>query len=317
MADEPILQQSDVATGVQFPDIERLYKKHLSTFWMADIFHFDEDLSDWDRKLNDDQRYFVKHILAFFARADLLVADNLMKRFSDEIQLYESKKFCAFQCAMEHVHNETYENMLRCFVRDPAEITGLLNAHLEIPCIKKKAQWARKWMDSERPFGERVVAFICVEGIHFSSSFAGIYWLKEQALMKQLCKSNEYISRDEALHVHHGILLHKHLREKPATAVVHEIMREAVDLEIEFSRDAIPCRFIGLNADMMADYIRFIANKYLQMMKLPALYPEIQNPLKFMEKINAKMHSNFFESEETGYSMSSSANLQDDDDYDF
>lgn len=290
-------------SGDKFPDIAALYKKHKDSFWTDDIFHFDEDLNDWD-KLDANKQHFIKHILAFFARADLLVADNLVSRFLEEVYIKESKDFYSMQNLMERIHNETYERMLNCFVRNLDEREYLDKAHLNIASIKKKAEWAQKWMSGSRSFGERLLAFICIEGIHFSTSFAGIYWFKDQGMMQQLCKSNEYISRDEGLHVMHGMALFGHLIVKPSTPAVHQIFQEAVDLEIDFCSEAIPCNFNGLNTEMMQKYVKFIANQYLESMGIDLLYPKMANPLGFMTKITAKIQNNFFESENADYSIS-------------
>ncbi len=312
---EPILQETHTITDlIEYPEIWNLYKKHERSFWTIDFFHFDEDLNDWDHKLNQEERYFIKHILAFFARADLLVADNLIQNFCNEVQIKESKTFYAFQGMMENIHNETYMKMITCFVSEKKEREDLFNSHIKIPCIKRKADWARKWMDPSRNFAERLISFICIEGIHFCSSFAGIYWLKERALMHQLCKSNEYISRDETLHVLHGIALFKLLHKKPPPATVHQIFQEAVDLEVEFCNSAIPCKFIGLNTALMKEYVEFIANQYLELMGVELLYPKRPNPLPFMEKITAKIQVNFFEIENADYRMKTS--IPDDGDYD-
>ena len=301
-------------SGSKFPDITELYKKHVNSFWTEDIFHFDEDLQDWET-LSAEKQHFVKHILAFFAKADLLVADNLVSQFLREVDLKESQDFYAIQNLIERIHNETYEKMLNCFVGNLEERARLNVAHLTIPSIKAKADWAQKWMDARRPFGERLLAFICIEGIHFCTSFAGIYWIKDQGLMKQLCKSNEYISRDESLHVMHGMTLFKHLSKKPEIGVIHQIIGEAVELEKEFCTEAIPCNFSGLNTGMMQDYVEFIANQYLETMGLDLLYKKKSNPLGFMTKVTAKIQNNFFESENADYSLST--DNADNGDYDF
>lgn len=312
---EIILRAEDSITdSIQYPEIWKLYKKHERSFWTIDFFHFDEDLNDWEKKLNEEERYFIKHILAFFARADLLVADNLIQNFCNEVQIRESKVFYAFQNMMENIHNETYMKMITCFVTNNKEREELFNAHVNIPCIKKKAKWAQKWMQPTKKFAERLIAFICIEGIHFCSSFAGIYWLKEKAVMHHLTKSNEYISRDESLHVLHGIALFKLLQNKPDDSTIHRIFTEAIDLEVEFCKTAIPCRFIGLNADLMEKYIKFIANQYLELMGVSLLYPKFHNPLPFMEKITAKVQVNFFEIENADYRIT--PNIVDDGDYD-
>jgi ribonucleoside-diphosphate reductase subunit M2 len=301
---EHILTETDDFTDIiHFPTIFQLYKKHERYFWTLDNFHFEDDISDWNNKLTKDQRYFLMHILAFFARADLIVGQNLMNNFCNEVKIKESVTFYTFQAAMENIHNQTYMRMITCFVPSSDDRQKLFNAHKDIPCIKKKAEWAQKWMATSRPFAERLIAFICIEGIHFCSSFAGIFWFKDMGLMANLCKSNEYISRDESLHVIHGMELFKLLQHKPSTEVIHRIMREAVDLECEFSQDAIPCKFIGLNSDAMITYIKFITNQYLTYMDVPTLYSGVSNPFSFMDKINAKIQVDFFMHENADYSM--------------
>ena len=293
-------------------EIWTLYKDHIASIWLPEKFVFEQDLSDWLNKMNNEERNFVKFILAFFASADILVGNNINKMFTQEVTLDSSKYFYTFQAFMENVHNETYRKMLDCYVSDPSEREQLENGAQNIPCIKKKIQWAEKWMNDSRSFAERLVAFVCVEGIHFCSSFAGIYWIKERGLMKQLAESNEYIARDENLHVVHGICLYKLLDNKPSVERVHDIFREAVELEIEFCTDAIPCRFIGLNAPMMQQYIRFLANQFLLQMGVEILYKDDKvNPFPWMKLMEVKNSKNFFEVEPVDYRLISKGDERD------
>lgn len=210
---------------------------------------------------------------------------------------------------MEQIHNETYKEMIDVYITDPAERKYLLNASENIDCIKRKAQWAMKWMDPSLPIGERIVAFICVEGIHFCSSFAGIYWLREQGMLKSLCAANGYIARDENLHVEHGMYLFNLLQNKPSERRVHEIFREAVELEIDFTSHSIPCTLIGLSSSDMKDYVQNLANDYLTLMGVSKLYEQVENPFPWMELISMKVSSSFFEVEPVDYKMFNQAGV--------
>lgn len=288
---------------VRHKDIWALYEGHRSTFWTLEKLNFQEDINDWDA-LREDQQNLLKRILAFFAAADLIVVDNIRRLFIDEVQLHESKVFYNFQTAMEDIHNETYRAMLDCFIMDDTEKNQLIHSVNTDPAVKAKADWILRWMSTDRPLAERIIAFICFEGISFCSSFAVIFWFKEEGILHQLCTSNEYISRDEGLHVMHGIYLYKKMTHKARPEVVQQIFHEAVDLEIAFSEDTIKGVMLGLNPRMMSDYIRNLANMYLRELEVPEIYGNVQQPFRFMDKILAKNISSFFEVEPIDYSLS-------------
>lgn len=291
-----------VTLPIKYPKIWEMYKKAQSAFWVAEHFKFYNDIPDWENKLTDNERYFIKMILSFFAASDGIVNMNLVERFMNEITILEAKYFYGFQYMMENIHAETYALMIDTYIRNKNEKNEYLDAVQKMPCIKKKADWAFKWIhDHNSQFAHRLLAFAAVEGIFFSGAFCAIYWLKERNLMKSLTESNEAISRDEALHVEFACLLFNMLAEHPSTTVVHNIISEAVEIEKIFITDSLPCRLIGMNADTMKQYIEFIADRLLSMINYPKLW-NVSNPFPFMDKISVRSQDNFFEKTVTDYS---------------
>merc|ERR1712088_368404 len=259
---EPLLKENPhrfVILPIQYDDIWAMYKKAMASFWTAEEIDLTADLRDWEG-LKDDEKHFIKHGLAFFAASDGIVNENLVERFMQEVQVPEARCFYGFQVAMENIHSETYSLLIDTLIKDSEEKTHLFNAIETIPAVQKKAQWALKWINAKNAtYAERVVAFATVEGIFFSGSFASIFWLKKRGLMPGLTFSNELISRDEGLHTDFACLMYKHLVNKPSQERIYEIVRDAVDIEQEFLTEALPCRLIGMNADLMVEYIKFVA----------------------------------------------------------
>jgi ribonucleotide reductase beta subunit family protein with ferritin-like domain len=271
-------------------------------FWRTEEIDFSRDLVDW-AKLNDDEKYFISMILGFFAASDGLVAENLAIRFMNDVQLAEARAFYGFQIAMENIHSETYSVMIDTFVKDKHEQMKLFQAVQNFPCIAKKASWAKKWMsDQDSSFPSRLVAFAVVEGIFFSSSFAAIYWIKKRGLMPGLTLSNEFISRDEAMHCEFAILMYKKLQNKLSKKRIYEIITEAVEIEKEFIVDSIPCKLIGMNSKLMQQYIEFVADRMLLQLGYDKIY-QSQNPFDFMELISIESKVNFFERTNSEYSL--------------
>ena len=267
-----------------------LYKKAQMSNWTAEEIDFSKDMDDW-HGLNENEQHFIKYVLAFFAGSDGIVFENINKNFADEIQIAEARSFYAYQCHNEMVHGETYGKLIDKYIREPSEKKHLFEAIKTIPCIKKKAEWAMKWFDNTRPFGERLFAFACVEGIFFSGSFCSIFWLKKRGLMPGLCFSNELISRDEGSHLEFAVELFKMLKNQPD---IKEIIREAVVIEKEFITDALPCSLIGMNAEKMSSYIEYVADRLLKQIGEKPLW-NTQNPFDFMENISLDGKTNFFE----------------------
>jgi ribonucleoside-diphosphate reductase beta chain len=283
-------------------DIWQYYKKAEGSFWTAEEIDLETDLTDWT-KLNDNERHFIKMILAFFASADGIVNENLAQRFMGEIQIPEARCFYGFQIMMENIHGEVYSLLIDTYVRDREEQTRLFQAIHTIPTIKRLSDWAISWIGSGDNFASRLVAFACVEGILFSGPFCAIYWLKEKGLMPGLTFSNELISRDEALHCEFACLLYSYLEEKLSQEKVYEIVSQAVEFEKEFITESLPCRLIGMNAKTMAQYIEFVADRLLIMLGYPAKW-RVSNPFPFMEKISLSGKTNFFERRVSEYSKS-------------
>jgi ribonucleoside-diphosphate reductase beta chain len=311
---EPLLIEDNTRftqLPIKFPLLQEAYETHESMFWSAKEIDYSADLSDWN-SLTDDERYFIEHILAFFAGSDGIVLENLIKNFCIEVKATEARNFYAFQGMMENIHGMTYALLLDTLVSNPKRKDELINAIDTIPCVKKKADWALKWMNNDRYFEERVIAFAIVEGIFFSASFASIFWLKSRNKMtKALGKSNELISRDEGLHQAFAILLYQHLNNKVTQERIEEILREAVDIEIEFITDSIPCRMIGMNTDLMSEYIQYVADRLLIQLGFNKIYNK-QNPFDFMKSFALDDKSNFFETKTTQYVHKSTANATDD-----
>jgi ribonucleoside-diphosphate reductase subunit M2 len=279
-----------------------MYKKQVDCFWRAEEVGLSQDLTDWS-KLNEDERHFISMVLAFFAGSDGIVQDNLAARFMGDVQLSEARAFYGFQIAMESIHNEMYSILIDTYIKDTEQKHKLFNAIENFPCIKKKADWAKKWIaDNRSSFPARLVAFACVEGIFFSSSFASIYWIKKRGLMPGLTFSNELISRDEALHTEFAILLYTKLQKKLHKKRIVEIITEAVEIEKEFITDAIPCRMIGMNAQLMTQYIEFVADRLCVQLGYEKIY-NAQNPFDFMELISIESKVNFFERTNAEYAL--------------
>lgn len=302
---EPILVENKnrfVLFPLQNNKIWEMYKKHVASFWTAEEIDLSQDLIDW-KKLNNDEKHFIKYVLAFFAASDGIVLENLADNFISEVQLPEARCFYGFQAAMENIHSETYSLLIDTYIKDKKEKNELFNAMDNIPCIKKKAEWCFKWMNRDSPFMQRMLAFACVEGIFFSGSFCAIFWLKKRGLMPGLTFSNELISRDEGLHTDFACLLYRQAVNKLDDKTVHEIVNNAVECETEFICDALPCKLIGMNSDMMKQYIKFIADRLLVELGHPKIY-NIENPFEWMEMISLNGKTNFFEKRVSEYQKS-------------
>lgn len=288
---------------VEYNDIWDKYKQAVASFWTVEEIDLSKDGNDWE-SLNDNERFFIKNVLAFFAASDGIVNQNLGERFLNEIEIMEAKCFYGFQIAIENIHSEAYSLLLDTYVKDYEEKGRLLNAIDTIPCVKKKADWAFKWIDSNQSFAKRLLAFAAVEGIFFSGSFCAIFWLKKRGLMSGLTFSNELISRDEGLHTDFAVLLYtRYVQNKLTQEEVHELIREAVEIEQEFICESLPCRLIGMNAEMMSEYIQFVADRLLVSLGYERIW-NIQNPFDFMELISIDGKTNFFERRVGEYSKS-------------
>ena len=279
---------------VRYAAIWKMYKQAEASFWTAEEIDLSEDTLDWTRKLADDERHFIKHVLAFFASSDGIVLENLAVRFMGDVQVPEARAFYGFQIAIENVHSETYSLLLQQYVSDPAERQKLFAAVETVPCIARKAQWAMRWIGSGSSFAERLVAFACVEGIFFSGSFCAIFWLKKRGLMPGLCFSNSLIARDEGLHTDFACLLYSQLRGPLPEATVQGIVRDAVEIEKAFILEALPCRLIGMNSNLMATYVEFVADRLLRELGYAPVY-NAKNPFDWMENISLQGKANFFE----------------------
>lgn len=295
--EEPILMKNN-ERFVLFPivhnDIWQFYKKSEASFWTAEEIDLSQDLIDWNEKLNDDERHFIKHVLAFFAASDGIVNENLAENFLSEVQYTEAKFFYGFQIAIENIHSETYSLLIDTYIKDGKEKNYLFNAIDTIPCVRKKADWALRWIE-EGSYAERLIAFAAVEGIFFSGSFCSIFWLKKRGLMPGLSFSNELISRDEGLHCDFACLLYNHhLVNKLSKETVTKIITDAVEIEKEFVTDAIPVKLIGMNADLMQQYIEFVADRLLGELGCEPVY-NASNPFDFMDMISIQGKTNFFE----------------------
>jgi len=294
---EPILQENDgrfVLFPIEHDDIWKYYKDNEACFWTAEEIDLSSDLNDWNNKLNDNERYFIKHVLAFFAASDGIVNENLAENFVAEVQYTEAKFFYGFQIMMENIHSETYSLLIDTYISDPKEKDYLFNAIETMDCVKKKAEWALRWIDNGS-FAERIVAFAAVEGIFFSGSFCSIFWLKKRGLMPGLTFSNELISRDEGMHCDFACLLYNdHIVHKLAPGVVTEIIKDAVAIEKEFVSDSLPVNLIGMNADMMCQYIEFVADRLLVELGQEKVW-NVENPFPWMDMINLQGKTNFFE----------------------
>jgi len=295
--DEPILKENPdrfVLFPIVHDDIWGFYKKQEASFWTAEEIDLSPDIIDWEQKLNDDERHFIKHVLAFFAASDGIVNENLAENFLSEVQYTEAKFFYGFQIAIENIHSETYSLLIDTYIKDKKEKDYLFKAIETLDCVKKKANWALRWIENGS-FAERLVAFAAVEGIFFSGSFCSIFWLKKRGLMPGLSFSNELISRDEGLHCDFACLLYtKHLVNKMPKSQIEEIIRDAVEIEKEFVTDALPVKLIGMNSDLMTQYIEFVADRLLVELGNEKIY-NVSNPFDFMDMINLQGKTNFFE----------------------
>jgi ribonucleoside-diphosphate reductase subunit M2 len=302
---EPLLRD-DESRYTMFPlkdyDIWNMYKKQIDLFWRAEEVDLSKDMAHWE-SLNDDERHFISMILAFFASSDGIVLENLGMRFMSEVQSSEARAFYGFQIAMENIHSEMYSVLIETYISNKDDKNRLFNALEEFPCIRKKADWAIKWInDKKSSFAMRLVAFAIVEGIFFSGAFCAIFWLKKRGIMPGLCFSNELISRDEALHTEFAVLLHNKLDKPLKKQKIHEIIKEAVDIENEFINEALPCRLIGMNEMLMNEYIQFVADRLSLQLGGDKIY-QAKNPFDFMENISIERKTNFFENRVAEYSL--------------
>lgn len=306
---EPLFDPSSTTLGERytlFPisqneeDLYKLYKKAVASFWTPEEIDFNKDKEDWE-KLTENEQYFIKHVLAFFAGSDGIVQDNLASRFQRDVQSPVARLFYAFQNAMEGVHSETYSLLIDQYVKDKNEQLKYFRAIDEIPCIREKALWAVKWIDSADDYATRLVAFACVEGIFFSGSFCAIYWIKKRGLLPGLTFSNELISRDEGLHTEFAVAMYRKLQNKLDRYVVREIIESAVQKETAFICDALPCSLIGMNSRDMTEYIQFVADRLAMQLGIDKIY-KVQNPFDFMELISLEGKTNFFEKKVSEYS---------------
>ena len=307
---EPLLSPDDnrfVMFPIRHEDIWRMYKTQVECFWRAEEIDLTKDLTHWEY-LSQDEKYFISMILAFFAASDGIVLENLASRFMSDVQVAEARAFYGFQIAMENIHSETYSLLIETYIKDKEEKHKLFNAIEHFPCIKKKSDWSQKWIhDNRSSFATRLVAFACVEGIFFSGAFCSIYWLKKRGLMAGLTFSNELISRDEALHCEFAVLLYSKLLKKINKSRIHEIIKEAVEIETEFICEALPCRLIGMNSQLMTKYIQFVADRLCVQLGYDKIY-NIGNPFDFMELISLEGKTNFFEKRVGDYGLANKTN---------
>eukprot|EP00164_Ancoracysta_twista_P012170 GFYU01019024.1.p2 GENE.GFYU01019024.1~~GFYU01019024.1.p2 ORF type:complete len:372 (-),score=140.34 GFYU01019024.1:121-1134(-) len=294
---EPILKENPsrfVLFPLQHKEVWTMYKKHQASFWTAEEIDLSADIPDWENKLNDNERYFITNVLAFFAASDGIVNENLAEQFMCEVQMPEARCFYGFQIAMENIHSETYSLLIDTYIKDQTEKDRLFNAIETVPAVQKKANWAMQWINKTDSFAARVVAFAAVEGIFFSGSFCSIFWLKKRGLMPGLTFSNELISRDEGLHCDFACLLYSMLQKPLDEAVLKQIITDAVAIEKEFVTDALPVALIGMNADLMNQYIEFVADRLLVALGTTKVY-NVSNPFDWMDLISLPGKTNFFE----------------------
>jgi len=302
---EPILREDD-SRYVMFPvkhgDVWKMYKKQVDSFWRVEEIDLSKDLGDWDR-LTTDEQHFISKVLAFFAASDGIVMENLGSRFMNEVQLAEMRAFYGFQIMMENIHSEMYSVLIETYIKNSEEKDKLFRAVQTHPSIGQKANWAKKWIgDNRSSFAARLVAFACVEGIFFSSSFAAIYWVKKRGLMPGLTLSNEFISRDEALHTEFAVLLYSKLEKPLAKKRIMEIVKEAAEIEKKFVEDVLPDRLMGMNAKLMSQYVEFVADRLCLQLGYDKIYGS-QNPFDFMELISVETKVNFFERTNSEYAL--------------
>jgi ribonucleoside-diphosphate reductase subunit M2 len=302
---EPLLTPDDnrfVMFPIKYDDVWQMYKKQVDCFWRAEEIDLTKDLKHWE-SLTQEEQYFLSMILAFFAASDGIVLENLALRFMNDVQISEARAFYGFQIAMENIHSQTYSLLIETYIKNNNEKNKLFNALENFSCIKKKADWAQKWIkDNRSSFATRLIAFACVEGIFFSGAFCSIFWMKKRGLMPGLTFSNELISRDEALHCEFAVLLYSKLVNKVKKSRVYEIIREAVDIEMEFICEALPCRLIGMNSQMMSQYIQYCADRLCIQLGYEKIY-NVSNPFDFMELISLEGKVNFFERYNDSYAL--------------
>ena len=287
---------------IKYNSLWQLYKKSVASFWTAEEIDFSADKEDWSN-LSNDEKYFIEHILAFFANSDAIVLENLFDNFATEVQIPEARAFYSFQEAIESIHNEVYNLLIETLIKDNEKKKMLFNAIETMPVIKKKAAWAQKWMNKEIPFVERLIAFAIFEGVYFSGSFCAIFWLKSRKKMvKALGHSNELIARDEGMHCQFAIELFHLLENKPSQKRMYEILVDAVDIEKEFICEILPCRLLGMNSNLMKQYIEFVADRLLKQLGYNAIYNS-ENPFDFMNNINLTGKTNFFEKRVSEYQL--------------
>lgn len=307
---EPLLTPDDnrfVMFPIKYDDIWKMYQKQVDCFWRPEEIDLSKDLKDWDI-LSDNEKYYISMILAFFAASDGIVLENLAMRFMNDVQVSEARAFYGFQIAMENIHSHTYSVLIETYIKNSEEKNKLFNAIEHFPSIKKKAVWAQKWIhDNRSSFATRLIAFACVEGIFFSGAFCSIFWIKKRGLLPGLTFSNELISRDEALHCEFAVLLYNKLLKKMNKTRVHEIIKEAVEIETEFICEALPCRLIGMNSQMMTQYIQFVADRLSVQLGYDKIY-NVSNPCDFMELISLESKTNFFEKRLSDYALANKSN---------
>ncbi len=300
LLEEPLLIESlsrYTLFPIKYHDVWSFFKQQQASLWVAEEIKYNSDVTSWS-ELNNDERFFIENVLAFFAGADGIVLENLMSNFSKEVQIPEARAFYAVQAYIEQVHSETYSMLIETYIKDEDRKKELFNAIDTIPCVKKKADWARKWMNpNTASFAQRIIAFIIVEGIFFSGAFCSIFWLKhiKKKMINALAPSNEFIARDEGLHARFGVMMYvSHIKNKLSEETIHNIFKEAVEIEIEFIIESLPCRLIGMNNDLMTKYIKYVADYWLQKLKLNKIYNE-ENPFDFMIPNDLDGKTNFFE----------------------
>jgi len=312
---EPMLKDNPhrfVLFPIQYEDIWRMYKKAVASFWTSDEIDLKDDVYQFNEKLTDNERHFIKHVLAFFAASDGIVNENLIERFAQEVTNPEARCFYGFQIMIENIHSETYSLLIDTYIKDKAEREYCFNAIETMPAVKKKADWALKWIGSESSYAERIIGFAAVEGIFFSGSFAAIFWLKKRGLMPGLAFSNELISRDEGLHCDFACLMWKHLVQKCSKERVQSIIKDAVRIEVEFLTEALPVNLIGMNDKLMEQYIKFVADRLLVALDCPKVFND-KNPFDFMEMISLEGKTNFFEKRVSEYQKAGVMNTNPDD----
>ncbi|CAX43965.1 ribonucleoside diphosphate reductase, putative [Candida dubliniensis CD36] len=303
-SNEPLLTKDKTRHTIypiKYPELWQFYKKSLASFWTAEELDLSKDLADWNNKMNENERFFISRVLAFFAASDGIVNENLVENFCAEVQIPEAQSVYKFQIMMENIHSETYSLLIETYFKDPEEADFLFNAIENIPFIREKADWAIRWIqDEDALYAERLVAFAAVEGIFFSGSFAAIFWLKKRGLMPGLTFSNELICRDEGIHTDYACLLFSYLKNKPSPEIIEKIITEAVTIEKKYFSDALPVSLLGMNCDLMCQYVEFVADRLLVAFGNKKYY-NVTNPFDFMENISLAGKTNFFEKRVSDY----------------